>query len=90
MAPNTRAGTVPVASGAATAAVDRLTRRQAAVGGLYTGYACGAWDDIPALADELLGRPTGLDEFGGPAFVQQLRRLASPLFRQLYAVADGD
>jgi len=40
----------------------RLTRRQAAIIGAYTGYVIGPFEDIHAYVEEILGRPVWTHE----------------------------
>ena len=62
-----------------------ITRREAAVIGAYTGYALGPFEDIAALATELLGRPISAHAlgWGGAGLSAELREAAKPLFLAL-------
>lgn len=68
----------------------RLSRRDAAIIGAFTGYATGPFEDIQAYADFLLGRPTWTHEFGNKEFADKLSELARPDFIALCADRDED
>ena len=59
---------------------ERLTRRQAAIVGAYTGISAGPFEDIQLLGDELMERSTWTHEYGASAFVDELKERAKPLF----------
>ncbi len=61
----------------------RLTKRQAAIIGAYTGVTCGSFADIQQYADELMGEPTWTHQFGNKIFAEKLRELAKPDFLAL-------
>jgi hypothetical protein len=63
----------------------RLTRRQAAIIGAFTGVSAGPFGDIQLLGDELMGRPTWTHEYGNKEFVEKLKELARPLFLEICA-----
>jgi len=58
----------------------RLTKEQAAIVGLYTGYACGPFGDIHELAEKICGRSVWTHEFASREFGETLRKLSKPLF----------
>lgn len=54
----------------------RLTKRQAAIIGAFTGIAMGPFADIQEYAEEVLGRPCWTHEFGDKDFFAQLKSAA--------------
>lgn len=73
---------------AVTEAPPRLTRRQAAIIGAYTGYTCGPFEDIHELAEEVLGRPTWTHEFASERLAEELREKVKPLLMEICAERD--
>jgi hypothetical protein len=71
-----------------TEIVKKLTKEQAAIIGLYTGYTCGAFADVQELADKLLGYPTFTHQFGDKQFVDMLQEKVKPMFISLCHTAD--
>lgn len=63
----------------------RLTRRQAAIIGAYTGITCGSFADIQEYADEVLGYPTFTHEFASKEFWEKLQRACKKDFLALCA-----
>jgi hypothetical protein len=63
----------------------KLTRRQAAIIGVFTGISAGPFEDVQQLGDELMGRPTWTHEYGNEKFADDLRERARPLFIALCA-----
>ena len=63
--------------------MDRLTQEQAAVIGLYTGYTAGPFEDIVALAEELMGRPISTMEYASEHCVPHLKDLVRPRYLAL-------
>jgi hypothetical protein len=63
--------------------MERLTKRQAAIIGLYTGITAGGFGDIHELACELLGHPIFDMEMAQPPMKEKLRQLAKPLFLEI-------
>jgi hypothetical protein len=61
----------------------RLTRDQAAIVGLFTGIACGPFEDIHRLAEHLTGGPVWTHEF--PSRFDEFKDLARPLFLAICA-----
>lgn len=68
--------------------MNKLTREQAAVIGVFTGVLCGPFEDIQKLGDELMGRPTWTHEYGNKAFSEKLNELVKPRFIALCADRD--
>lgn len=56
----------------------RLTKRQAAIIGLYTGITAGPFADVQELAEELMARPVFTHEM--PRLREILEAKAKPLF----------
>ena len=50
----------------------RLTKRQAAIIGAYTGYVIGPFGDIHAYIEEILGRPVWTHELGSQAMQDEV------------------
>lgn len=63
----------------------RLSKRQAAIIGLYTGVTCGSFGDIHALAEELLGHTVFSHKFGDAIFVRSIKKVVKPLFLEICA-----
>lgn len=53
----------------------RLTKKQAAIIGLYTGCVCGNFSDIHKYAEEVYGCPILTHQFGDKKFNEKLRML---------------
>lgn len=64
----------------------RLTRRQAAIIGAYTGILAGPFDDLHQYAEELMERPVFTHEFGVHLFWVLLKSKAAPDFKEIAAV----
>lgn len=58
----------------------KLTKKQAAIIGAYTGVTAGPFGDVQEYAESLFGRPCWTHEFGSQAFADKLRELAKPDF----------
>ncbi len=63
----------------------KLTRRQAAIIGAFTGITAGPFEDVQQLGDELMGRPTWTHEYAHEKFADELRERAKPLFLAICA-----
>lgn len=63
----------------------RLTRRQAAILGAFTGISCGPFEDVHGLAEELFGRPIWTHEFASQKVADDLKELSKPLFFEICA-----
>lgn len=57
----------------------KLTKKQAAIIGAYTGIACGPFSDIHSLAEKLLERPIFTHEFG----TGELKEKVAPMFLEI-------
>lgn len=66
----------------------RLTRRQAAIIGVFTGFTCGPFGDVQALGDLLMGHSTYTHEYADEAFTRELAARVRPLFLALCAEGD--
>ncbi len=60
--------------------MQKLTKEQAAIIGLYTGIAAGPFADIHEYAEKLYGKPIFTHQFANEGFVQTLRDLAQKDF----------
>jgi hypothetical protein len=56
--------------------VNRLTKEQAAIIGLFTGIACGPFSDIHEYAEKLKGHPIWSHQFADRIFADELKELA--------------
>lgn len=63
----------------------KLTKRQAAVIGAFTGLLCGPFDDLHAYIEEILGRPVFTHELGSAALAEQIKLAAKADFLALCA-----
>lgn len=54
--------------------MSKLTKKQAAIIGLYAGVTCGPFADIHEYAEKLLGRPIFTHEFANSKFVEDLKQ----------------
>jgi len=70
--------------------MQRLTKEQAALIGLYTGITFGPFSDIQELADKLLGRTTITTDFASQALFDELQSLAKPLLQDLFYKPDPE
>lgn len=61
----------------------KLTKRQAAIIGLYTGISCGPFKDIHEYAEKIYNKPIFTHEFRSEDFVERLKVLAKPDFLKL-------
>ena len=66
----------------------RLSRKDAAIIGAFTGFALGPFEDIQAYGDHLLGEPTWTHQYGSKEFWEKLKELARPDFMALCADRD--
>jgi len=67
--------------------MDKLTKEQAAIIGLYTGVSCGPFADVQEKAQQLLNRPVWTHEFANVEMVDRLKELVKPEF---IAICHGD
>jgi hypothetical protein len=63
----------------------RLSRRDAAIIGAFTGVALGPFEDIQAYGDHLMGRPTWTHEYGSRDFWADLKEKSQEDFFALCA-----
>lgn len=63
--------------------IPQLTKEQAAVIGLYTGFTCGPFSDIHQLAEHLEGGPIFTHQFADKKRVKLLKQKVRPLFLKL-------
>lgn len=61
----------------------KLTKEQAAIVGLYTGFCAGPFSDVHALAEKLLGHPIWTHQFADKNMKEKLEALAKPLFIEI-------
>lgn len=65
----------------------KLTKEQAAIVGLYTGFLAGPFSDVHELASKLLKRPIYTHEFAHKTTKDELMELVKPMFLEI--CADG-
>jgi len=63
----------------------RLTRRQAAIIGLYTGTLCGPFSDLHKYAEEVAGRSVFTHELGDSGVADMLKAACKDDFLALVA-----
>ncbi len=63
--------------------VPKLTKEQAAIVGVYTGFSCGPFQDVHELAEKLLNRPILTHEMAFPEIWDQLREKVKPQFLEI-------
>jgi hypothetical protein len=63
--------------------MQKLTKEQAAIIGLYTGISCGGFGDIHELAEKLMGHPIWTHQFADKEFVNTLKEKVKPLFLEI-------
>lgn len=66
----------------------RLTKRQAAIIGAYTGVLVGAFPDLHEYVEELLGRPVFTHELGGKRLTEDIKHLAKVDLLNIVNVGD--
>ncbi len=66
----------------------RLTKRQAAIIGAFTGFTVGPFADIHEYAEEVFGRPCWTHEFGNEEFAASLKEKARADFLAICHKAD--
>lgn len=57
-----------------------MTKREAAIVAAYTGYLIGAFSDMHAYAEQVMGEPIWTHQFGSKAFAEELRAKVKPDF----------
>lgn len=60
--------------------MQRLTKEQAAIIGLYTGVACGPFQDIQELAEKVAECPLWTHQFANEALWKELKEKVKPQF----------
>lgn len=60
--------------------VPKLTREQAAIIGVFTGFSCGPFSGVHEKAEKLLGRPVFTHEMGNPEIWEELKQKVKPEF----------
>lgn len=68
----------------------RLTKRQAAIVGTYTGYVCGPFQDIHEYIEEILGRPVWTHELGLEEVQEEVTNKSRPDYIALQYLADEE
>lgn len=63
--------------------MQRLTKEQAAIIGVFTGICCGNFSDIHELSEKLLGRPIWTHEFAMPGVWEELKEKVRPMFLEI-------
>ena len=63
----------------------KLTRDQAAIIGVYTGFSVGPFEDVHKLAEDLLNRPVFTHEFANKDLWVELQCLVKPQFVDICA-----
>ena len=63
----------------------RLTREQAAIIGVFTGFSCGPFSDVHKKLEELLERPVFTHEMVDPDLWEKVREKVKPEFLNLCA-----
>lgn len=72
-------------AGGSSMTARRLTSRQAAIIGAYTGVLAGPFSDMQAYIAGLLQRPVFSHELADDAFCDRIKELAKPDFLALCA-----
>ena len=65
---------------------ERLTKRQAAIIGAYTGYLAGPFSDMHEYVEEIMGRPVWAHEMGSEAVAEEIREKAKADFQAICAL----
>lgn len=63
--------------------MNKLTKEQAAIIGLYTGITCGPFRDIHELAEKIIGRSIFTHEFADKDFCEELKQKIKPMFIEI-------
>lgn len=67
--------------------IPKLTREQAAIVGVYTGYMCGPFPDIHAAVERVLERPVFTHEMASKELMAVVRERIKPEFLAICAEA---
>lgn len=59
--------------------MNKLTKEQAAIIGLYTGITLGPFCDIHELAEKIIGRSIFTHEFADKNFCEELKQKVKPM-----------
>lgn len=70
--------------------MERLTKEQAAIIGVYTGIVCGPFADVHEKIEQIMGRPVFTHEMGDESFVAQVREKAKDEFLSICCISDED
>ena len=65
--------------------MEKLTREQAAIIGLYTGILCGQFSDVHELAEKIHGGPIRALNIANNEFVEELQQKVKPQFLEICA-----
>jgi hypothetical protein len=65
--------------------MERLTRKQAAIIGAYTGILCGPFDDMQEYIEKVMGRPVWAHEMAFESFTKELKEKSKADFLALCA-----
>lgn len=68
----------------------RLTPRQAAIVGAFTGKLAGPFGDMHKYIEEIMGRPVFTHELGDAETANKIAELAKPDFLAICATEGGD
>jgi hypothetical protein len=66
--------------------MERLTKEQAAVIGVFTGILCGSFSDMQEYASKLAGESLWTHEFASRELSDKLKELAKPDFLAICAL----
>ena len=61
----------------------KLTREQAAILSLYTGFLCGPFSDMHELAEKVMGGPIFTHQFADKELVDKMKQAVKPMFLEL-------
>lgn len=63
--------------------MERLTKRQAAIVGAYTGIVCGSFSDLHEFIEEIMERPVWTHELGSKEVMEVIKEKAKPYFMEV-------
>ena len=61
----------------------RLTKRQAAIVGAYTGILCGRFSDMHEFIEDVMGRPVWTHELASQKVWDEVKEKAKPYFMEI-------
>lgn len=61
----------------------RLTKRQAAIVGAYTGFIAGPFSDVHEIIEEVLGRPIWTHQLIEDRIQDEIKEKFKPLFLEI-------